>query len=79
MSVIVTTKNKQEEKVLLTFLDSLNYKYESAIKNEDLYLDIAFLNKYNDDLENADREIESGNFVDHDEVEQLFQKRRKSI
>ena len=75
---MVNIKNEQEEKVLLAFLDSLNYNYQSNIKNEDLKLNEPFLNLYNDELNKADQEIELGNYISHDEVEKLFIKRRKA-
>jgi|GEM_PF-2126115 len=45
MSVLVNTKNEQEEKVLLAFLDSLHYKYQSDIEDEANQIKAAFLNQ----------------------------------
>ncbi|RBQ05394.1 hypothetical protein [Pedobacter miscanthi] len=77
MSILVNTKNEQEEKVLIAFLDSLDYKYQSDINNDPVKVDEAFLNQYNDELDQADKEIEAGDFISHKDVEQLFEKRRK--
>lgn len=79
MSVLVTTQNEQEEKVLLAFLDSLRYQYQSGIEEKAEQINEAFLNQYNKEIEQADKDIEAGNFVNHSDVEQLFQKRRKAI
>lgn len=79
MSIFVNTKNEQEEKVLIAFLDSLDYKHQSDISDEPAELAAAFLNQYNQELEEADKEIETGNYIAHEDVEQLFQKRRKAI
>lgn len=79
MSIFVNTKNEQEEKVLVAFLNSLNYKYQSDTYTEPAEAEAAFLNQYNEEIESADKEIESGNFISHEDVEQLFQKRRKTI
>ncbi|MBE5319537.1 hypothetical protein IM793_10225 [Pedobacter sp. MR2016-19] len=79
MSVFVNTKNEQEEKVLIAFLDSLDYKYQSDINDEPTEVEAAFLNQYNEEIDKADKEIESGNFISHEDVEQLFEKRRKLI
>jgi len=79
MSIFVNTKNEQEEKVLIAFLDSLDYKYQSDINDEPAEVEAAFLNEYNEDINQADKEIESGNFISHEDVEQLFEKRRKLI
>jgi abortive infection bacteriophage resistance protein len=79
MSVFVNTKNEQEEKVLIAFLDSLNYKYQSDINDAPTEVEAAFLNQYNEEIDKADKEIESGNFISHEDVEQLFEKRRKLI
>lgn len=77
MSILVNTKNEQEEKVLIAFLDSLDYKYQSDINNDPVEVEEAFLNQYNDELDQADKEIEAGDFISHEDVEQLFEKRRK--
>ncbi|MVN23221.1 hypothetical protein [Mucilaginibacter arboris] len=77
MSVLVNTKNEQEEKVLLAFLDSLRYDYQSDIKEEVNQINYLFINHYNDEIDQADSEIE--NFVKHEDVEQLFQQRRKAL
>jgi len=77
MSILVNTRNEQEEKVLLAFLDSLSYKYQSGVKDEDQIK--AYLDEYNEALNQADEEIEAGNYIKHEAVEQLFQKRRNSI
>jgi abortive infection bacteriophage resistance protein len=79
MSIFVNTKNEQEEKVLIAFLDSLDYKYQSDINDEPTEFEAASLNEYNEEINQADKEIESGNFISHEDVEQLFEKRRKLI
>ena len=71
MSVIVNTQNEQEEKILLAFLDSLCYKYQQTSEDPDKITG-AFLDRYNKELEDADADIESGNFVSHEEVEKLL-------
>lgn len=77
MSILVNTKNEQEEKVLIAFLDSLHYKYQSDINNEPVEVEAAFLNQYNEEIDQADKEIEAGDFISHEDVEKLFEKRRK--
>ncbi len=79
MSVLVNTQNEQEEKVLLAFLDSLRYKYESGIEDKADQINKAFSDQYNKEIDQADAEIEAGNYVSHKDVEQLFKKRRKAI
>ncbi len=71
MSIIVETKTKQEEKVLLAFLDSLRYTYQPN-NNEEI-----FLAQYNHELALADAEIDAGNFLSQQQVEQLFESRKK--
>lgn len=78
MSVLVNTKNEQEEKVLLAFLDSLRYSYQTNITDEVDQINTSFINEYNIEIDQADSEIEAGNFVKHDDVEQLFKRRRKN-
>ncbi|WPV01304.1 hypothetical protein SNE26_05925 [Mucilaginibacter sp. cycad4] len=34
---------------------------------------------YDDQINFADQEIESGNFVNHEDVENLFQRRRENL
>ncbi len=79
MSVLVNTKNEQEEKVLLAFLNSLHYNYQSNIEGEADQINASFLNQYNVEIDRADSEIESGDFVKHEEVELFFHQRRKAL
>ena len=79
MNVLVNTQNEQEEKVLLAFLDSLRYKYQSDIGDKEDQINRALLDQYNKEIDQADAEIEAGNYVSHADVEQLFQKRRKAL
>lgn len=79
MSVLVNTQNEQEEKVLLAFLDSLRYNYQSNIGDNHEQINTAFLDQYNKEVDQADAEISAGNFVNHKDVEQLFKDRRKAI
>jgi isopentenyldiphosphate isomerase len=79
MSVLVNTQNERDEKVLLAFLDSLRYKYRSDVEDNADQINQAFLDHYNKEIDQADAEIEAGNYVSHQDVEKLFQKRRKAI
>jgi hypothetical protein len=75
MSIVVNTYNELEEKVLIAFLDSLHYDYKSE-QNID---DTAFLDQYNKEIDEAEAEIEAGDYVEHDLVEKLFADRRKNL
>lgn len=79
MNVLVNTKNEQEEKVLLAFLDSLHYKYQFDVEDDIEKITTPFLDQYNEELNKADAEIEAGNYVEHHDVEQLFLKTRKAL
>jgi hypothetical protein len=78
MSILVNTHNEIEEKVLLAFLDSLRYDYKSD-KGERKEDSAAFLDQYNKEMDAAEADIDSGNYVDQGDVEKLFATRRKSI
>ena len=57
----VNFQNEQEEKVLLSILDSLNYDYEPQYSSDDeLLIDQA--------LEHSNRDFEEGNTSSHEEV-----------
>ncbi|TDE11592.1 hypothetical protein [Dyadobacter psychrotolerans] len=77
MSILVNTISEQEEKVLIAFLDSLAIQYKKDVEESQLVKD--FVKSYNDDLDKANTEIEAGNFVNQEDVELLFQNRRKPI
>ncbi len=79
MSVLVNTKNEQEEKVLLAFLDSLHYNYQADVDKSAAELNDQFVNQYNTEIEHADAEVAAGNFVSHNDVEQLLKNRRKAL
>jgi hypothetical protein len=78
MGILVNIKNEQEEKVLLAFLDSLHYSYQTNVHKNSDELNSAFFDEYNTELEQADATIETGSFVSHDDVEQLFKSRHSS-
>jgi len=75
MSIVVNTHSEVEEKVLIAFLDSLQYDYKSG----EQITDDAFLTQYNKEIDEAEAEIEAGNYVDHDDVEKIFAERRNSL
>jgi predicted transcriptional regulator len=77
MSILVNTHNEQEEKLLIAFLNNHRYDYKSDIAEEEAI--IAFINEYNIEIDKAEAEIESGNYIDHDEVEKQFANRRKNL
>lgn len=79
MSILVNPHNEQEEKVLVAFLNSLHYDYKSGIEGESADVLEAFLDQYNQEIDEAEAEIESGDFVEHSEVEKLFANRRKNL
>ncbi len=78
MGVLVNTKNKQEEKVLLAFLDSLHYNYQADIEGE-ADQNNSFIDQYNTEIDQADAEIKNGNFLSHQDIEQFFLQRRKAL
>jgi hypothetical protein len=74
MRIVVETKTEQEEKVLLAFLDSLSYTY---LPNNST--DTDFMAQYNHDLTLANAEIEAGNYLSQQQVEQLFERRKNAV
>lgn len=78
MNVLVNLKNEQEEKVLLAFLDSLNYKYQADADFSDKS-NACFIDQYNAEINLANQEIEVGDFMNQEEVTELFRNRRNSI
>lgn len=70
MSILVKTQNKNEEKVLLAFLDSLNYQYEFEVE------DLEKVKLYNHEIEDADKDIEDGNFILQEEAELILKNRK---
>lgn len=75
MAILVNTHNELEEKVLIAFLESLRYDYKSGSDIEDK----AFIDQYNKEIDEAETQIDNGNYVDHDYVEKLFADRRKNL
>ena len=69
VAILVTPHSEQEEKVLLAFLDSLDYEYHSQPglgKPQTI-------EEYNREIENAVAEIESGKFITQEELEKEMQ------
>ena len=70
MTILVSTYNEQEEKALLDFLKSRHYDYKSTDDGE--IADIEFINQYNKELDEAEAQIDSGDYLTHDEVKKFF-------
>jgi hypothetical protein len=77
MSILVNTQNEREEKILLAFLDSLRYNYQTDIGDNIEHTNAAFLDHYNADIEQADNEVAKGEYVSHENVERLLKDRKK--
>lgn len=78
MSILVNIKNEQEEKVLVAFLNSLKYNYHTNVEIEN-EVGKAFLNQYNEDVDTANSEIESGTYLNQRDVEEMLKKRRQIV
>jgi hypothetical protein len=76
MSILISTRDEQEERVLMAFLDSKAISYKTSAgttleSHED------FLESYNGELEKADSEIDAGAFLSHTEVAILLGANKK--
>lgn len=80
MAILVSTKNEKEEKILRAFLDSLEYDYS---EEEDLDIPAPpgakrqTIEEYNEELEKAVAEVESGEFIRHEDAIKEMKKWRK--
>jgi hypothetical protein len=70
MTIQVFPYNEQEEKALLDFLKSRHYHYRSADENEPVSQ--AFLDQYNKGIDEAESQIDAGDYLTHDQVKQYF-------
>jgi hypothetical protein len=75
MTIQVYPYNEQEEKDLLDFLESRHYNYKS--NDEEEVPDAEFLNQYNKELDEAEAQIDAGDYLTHDEVKKFFADKRK--
>ena len=76
MTIQVYTFTDQEEKALLAFLENGHYNYRSNSENETA--EAEFLNSYNKDLEEAEAEIQKGDYLSHSEVVKFFANKKKN-
>lgn len=65
--------------MLLAFLDSLRYNYQTNAGDNAEQINNAFLKNYNKDIQQADNEVASGSYISHENVEQLLRNRGKAI
>jgi len=72
MSILVDIQNKQQENLLMAFLDSNAISYKTAQDMKDRESHEQFLEHYNQEIDKADLEIESGDFLSQVEVELLL-------
>jgi hypothetical protein len=75
MTIQVYPFNEQEEKVLLEFLKSRHYNYKST--NESDITDVEFLKRYNKDIDEAEAQIDKGEYLTHDDVKKFFTDKKK--
>ncbi|QKJ31895.1 hypothetical protein HQ865_19710 [Mucilaginibacter mali] len=75
MTIQVFTYNEHEEKALLDFLKNGHYNYKSTNVNELAEPD--FLRQYNKDLDEAEAQMDAGEYLTHDEVKNYLANRRK--
>jgi len=79
MSILVNPHNEQEEKLLIDFLKSMKYDYKPGIGAGEDEVMKEFLDQYNKEIDEAEAEIEAGNYLEQEQVEKLFADRRKKI
>jgi hypothetical protein len=77
MSIQVYPYNDQEEKALLDFLNSRHYNYKTAYESE--IPDADFLNQYNKELDEAEAQIDAGDYLTHDEVKKFLADKRNRV
>jgi hypothetical protein len=75
MTIQVYPYNEQEEQALLDFLKSRHYNYKSTAENE--IVDTEFLNQYNKELNEAESQLDAGDYVTHDDVKKFFAEKKK--
>lgn len=59
----------------MDFLKSRHYHFKPADENE--IVDAAFLDQYNKELDEAESQIDSGDYLTHDQVKQYFADKKK--
>jgi len=77
MTIQVYPDNEQEEKALLDFLESRHYNYKSDAENETV--DAEFLDQYNRELDEAEAQIDKGDYLTQDDVKKFFADKKKRI
>jgi hypothetical protein len=75
MTIEVYPYNEQEEQALLDFLKSRHYNYKSTVENE--IPDAEFLNQYNKELNEAESQLDAGDYLTHDDVRKFFTEKKK--
>jgi len=79
MSILVYPYNEQEEKILLEFLESRHYNYKSTDESDNEEPSTQFLDQYNKELDEADAQIDAGDYISHDDVKKFLAERRKRL
>lgn len=79
MSILIDIQNEQEKKVLLAFLNSLNFKFKTIDEIDENLINSEFLKNYNLELDEAEKEIEAGQFISQEDIDNILLERRKSL
>jgi hypothetical protein len=75
MTIQVYPYSEQEEKALIDFLKSRHYHFKSTDDMETP--DDSFLEQYNKEINEAESQIDAGDYLTHDQVRQHFANKRK--
>jgi hypothetical protein len=70
MEIVVTPHNEQEEKILLAFLNSMQYEYTSLDSKNQMPVNERkqTIEEYNDEIAEAEKEYKKGKSVTTDEL-----------
>jgi hypothetical protein len=76
MNIIVDKQNEKDEELLKEFLNKMKIPFKTLMDGDEISINQAYLNSYNEEMTYAVNEIEKGIYSSQEEVQKTLSNRR---
>jgi hypothetical protein len=76
MNIIVDIQNEKDEQLLKEFLNKMKIPFKTLMDGDEISINQAYINTYNEEITNAVNEISKGIYTSQEDVEKILLDRR---
>lgn len=76
MNIIVDIQNEKDEQLLKEFLNKMKIPFKTLLDGDEISINQAYINTYNEEITNAVNEISKGIYTSQEDVEKILLDRR---